>query len=112
MIQGQHEDARMCLSVALTAARYNASVANYVEVLELTKGRPHASTTADSVEEVVTGARVRDRITGKEFVINARSVINATGPFTDTIRQMDDPQRPSICQPSAGVHIVLPGYYW
>lgn len=111
---GQHEDARMCLSIALTATRYGAAIANYVEALELIKGRPlptqRVSTSSDS-EEVVTGARVRDRLTGKEFVIRSRCVINATGPYTDYVRQMDDKSRPPICQPSAGVHIILPGYY-
>lgn len=38
-------------------------------------------------------------------------MINATGPFTDSIRKMDDPTVKSICAPSSGVHIVLPGYY-
>lgn len=47
----------------------------------------------------------------KEFNIRAKCVVNATGPYTDLIRQMDDPSMPKICQPSAGVHIVLPDYY-
>ena len=33
------------------------------------------------------------------------------GPFSDGIRQMDDPDKPKIVQPSAGIHIILPGYY-
>ncbi|NWY71199.1 GPDM protein, partial [Erithacus rubecula] len=48
---------------------------------------------------------------GKEFDVRARCVINATGPFTDSVRRMDDQELPNICQPSAGVHIVMPGYY-
>ena len=49
--------------------------------------------------------------TGKEFDVRAKAVINATGPFTDSIRKMDDPEVPNICQASAGVHVILPGYY-
>lgn len=49
--------------------------------------------------------------TGKEFDVRAKCVINATGPFTDSVRKMDDQEVPNICQPSAGVHIVMPGYY-
>ncbi len=37
--------------------------------------------------------------------------MNATGPFTDSIRKMDDPQTAEIVAPSSGVHVVLPGYY-
>ena len=48
---------------------------------------------------------------GKVFDVRAKAVINATGPFTDSIRKMDDPKIKNICQPSAGVHVVLPGYY-
>ena len=49
--------------------------------------------------------------TGEEFDVRAKCVINATGPFTDTVRKMDDKDTTAICQPSAGVHIVMPGYY-
>ena len=62
-------------------------------------------------DEVVCGAHVRDGITGEEFDIHAKCVVNATGPFTDGIRKMDNPMDSNICQPSAGVHIVLPDYY-
>ncbi|CAH8470944.1 unnamed protein product [Heterobilharzia americana] len=116
---GQQEDARMCLSLAITAARYNAAIANYVEAVELIKQSPQTKSislksTLDNAPEpmpIVTGARVKDRLTGKEFTINARCVINATGPFTDNIRHMDNKEQPTICQPSSGVHIILPGYY-
>ncbi|NWV08531.1 GPDM protein, partial [Ptilonorhynchus violaceus] len=57
------------------------------------------------------GVRCRDVLTGKEFDVRAKCVINATGPFTDSVRKMDDQEVPNICQPSAGVHIVMPGYY-
>ncbi|MFT7808587.1 glycerol-3-phosphate dehydrogenase, mitochondrial isoform X1 [Arapaima gigas] len=48
---------------------------------------------------------------GQEFDVRAKCVINATGPFTDSVRKMDDRRNPDICQPSAGVHIVIPGYF-
>jgi glycerol-3-phosphate dehydrogenase len=57
------------------------------------------------------GAHLRDEITGKEWDVKAKSIINATGPFTDSIRKMDDSSVKEICCPSSGVHIVLPGYY-
>ncbi|XP_059058144.1 glycerol-3-phosphate dehydrogenase, mitochondrial [Achroia grisella] len=97
---GQQDDARMNLAIALTAARHGATIANHVSVLKLHK-------TAGKL----SGARLRDEITGKEWDVKAKSIINATGPFTDSIRQMDDPTIKNICCPSSGVHIVLPGYY-
>uniref|UniRef100_A0A4W4HH46 glycerol-3-phosphate dehydrogenase n=1 Tax=Electrophorus electricus TaxID=8005 RepID=A0A4W4HH46_ELEEL len=103
---GQHNDSRMNLAIALTAARHGASIANYTEVVQLLK-KAHPVTG----EGQVCGARCRDVITGQEFDIRAKCVINATGPFTDSLRKMDDQRAANICQPSAGVHIVIPGYY-
>lgn len=40
-----------------------------------------------------------------------QGVINATGPFTDGLRKMDDNANAEIVAPSSGVHIILPNYY-
>ncbi|CAI5656232.1 unnamed protein product [Oreochromis niloticus] len=100
---GQHNDARMNLAIALTAARYGAAIANYTEVVHLLeRADPQTG------NERVCGAHCRDVITGQEFDVRAKCVINATGPFTDALWKMDDQKNPDICQPSAGVHIVIP----
>lgn len=99
---GAHNDARMCLSIALTAARKGAIVANHVAVTSLEK---------DPSDNRICGAKVRDQLSGNEWTIKAKCVVNATGPHTDSIRQMDDPSVRKICAPSSGTHIVLPGYY-
>ncbi|KAA8579422.1 hypothetical protein FQN60_006515 [Etheostoma spectabile] len=94
---GQHNDARMNLAIALTAARHGAAVANYTEVVHLLK-----------TQDPQTG---KEKVCGREFDVKAKCVINATGPFTDSLRKMDNQETKNICQPSAGVHIVIPGYY-
>lgn len=48
---------------------------------------------------------------GQEFDVRAKCVINAMGPFTDTLQKMDDQKNPNICQRSAEVHIVITGCY-
>ncbi|KAJ3584049.1 hypothetical protein NHX12_014545 [Muraenolepis orangiensis] len=103
---GQHNDARMNLAIGLTAVRYGAAMANYTEVVHLLK-----RTDSETGVEKVCGARCRDVLTGQEFDVRAKCVINATGPFTDSLRKMDNQKVDNICQPSAGVHIVIPGYY-
>ncbi|AWP13034.1 putative glycerol-3-phosphate dehydrogenase mitochondrial [Scophthalmus maximus] len=103
---GQHDDARMNLAIALTAARYGAAIANYTEVVHLLKRAD-----PQTGKERVCGAHCGDVITGQEFDVRAKCVINATGPFTDALRKMDDQKNPDICQPSAGVPIVIPSYY-
>ncbi|KRT78466.1 FAD dependent oxidoreductase [Oryctes borbonicus] len=102
---GQQDDARMNLAIGLTAIRYGATVTNHVSVVKLLK-----ETDKDGKDKLI-GATVRDEMSLKEWDIRAKCVINATGPFTDNIRQMDDPTVQSICAPSSGVHIVFPGYY-
>ncbi|GJJ72915.1 glycerol-3-phosphate dehydrogenase [Entomortierella parvispora] len=98
---GQHNDSRMNVALGLTAVQYGAVIANHVEVVELHKDD----------NKRLCGARVRDTMTGKEFNVKAKGIINATGPFTDGIRQMDEPSIKNIVAPSAGVHIILPNYY-
>ncbi|KAM5344220.1 hypothetical protein ACJ41O_012757 [Fusarium nematophilum] len=103
---GQHNDSRMNVALAMTAAQYGATVINHVEVTGLEKD--------DNGK--ICGAKVRDMLGStddgqgdwQDFTVRAKGVINATGPFTDHIHQMDDPSRKAIVAPSSGVHIMLP----
>jgi glycerol-3-phosphate dehydrogenase len=105
---GQHNDSRMNISLAMTASLYGATVVNHLEVTSLEK----------DANGKLCGARVRDLIPklngnggdGDEFVVRAKGVINATGPFADAILQMDEPEKRELVAPSLGVHVVLPGY--
>ncbi|PNS13985.1 Glycerol-3-phosphate dehydrogenase, mitochondrial [Sphaceloma murrayae] len=104
---GAHNDSRMNISLAMTAAVYGATVVNHLEVTGLTKdanGRLNGATVKDLVD--VKNGRKPD-----EFKIRAKGIINATGPFTDSIRKLDDQSVPEIVAPSSGVHVILPGYY-
>lgn len=94
---GQFVDSRMNVTLAMTARREGACLANHVEVTGLLHD--------DSGQ--VAGAHVRDGIGGQEWDIRARAVINATGPFADTLRRMDDPQAQPILKVSSGIHIML-----
>lgn len=102
---GQHNDARMNLSIALTATRLGATIANHTRVVELLREK------GEDGKEQLCGAKVKDEITGREITVKAKCIINATGPFTDTIRKLDNQATKEICAPSMGVHITLPDYY-
>ncbi|CAN8074572.1 unnamed protein product [Agarophyton chilense] len=97
---GQMDDARFNVGLAITSALYGAAVANHTEVTGLIHedGR-------------VCGAKCRDVFTGDEFDVRAKVVINATGPFTDSVRRMESEDVNPMIVPSAGVHITLPSYY-
>ncbi|XP_076044553.1 glycerophosphate oxidase 1 isoform X3 [Oratosquilla oratoria] len=102
---GQHNDSRMNLSIALTATRLGATIANHTRVIGLRREK------GEDGKERLCGARVRDEVSGREFEVKAKCIINATGPFTDSIRKMDNQSTKTICAPSLGVHITLPDYY-
>jgi glycerol-3-phosphate dehydrogenase len=94
----QMDDARLCLEVVSTASRAGARVANYVEALAFEKQ-----------EGRLIGARVADLIGGSEFTIRTRQILNAAGPWTDSVRRLaGDETGPKLC-PTKGVHILAPG---
>jgi glycerol-3-phosphate dehydrogenase len=103
---GQFDDARLLIHLARTAADQGATLANYVRVEGLLKARPRPGADGGSAE--IEGVRARDLETDEEFEVRARVVINATGAFTDGLRQMDEPSASAIVRPSQGVHVVLP----
>jgi len=94
---GQFNDARMNLALALTAIGEGAAALNHLEVVELlhSGGR-------------VAGAVVRERFGGANWEIRARSVVNACGPWTDGLRRLDDPNAAPLLRVSSGSHIALP----
>jgi glycerol-3-phosphate dehydrogenase len=54
----------------------------------------------------VTGAQVRDRLTGADLDIGARLTVNATGAWADRVRGLASSSRPRL-RPSVGIHVVL-----
>ena len=93
---GQFDDARLAISLAQTAAANNGVVLNYFPVTGLLKAGGK-----------IYGARVKDFFSGKEYEIKSKTVINATGVFTDAVMNMDDPQHENMINPSQGIHLVV-----
>ena len=93
---GQFDDARMAVSIALTADREGANLINYFSVDGLIKEN-----------NLITGVKCKDQLTGIDYEIKAKSIINATGVFSDEIIKKDDPQAKAMIRPSQGIHLVL-----
>ncbi|KAK7062734.1 mitochondrial glycerol-3-phosphate dehydrogenase [Paramarasmius palmivorus] len=98
---GQHNDSRMNIALIMTAVKHGAVVANYTEVTQLHKNK----------DGRLNGARLKDNITGEEWDIRAKGIINATGPFADSLLSLDNPNHKPIVRASSGIHITLPNYY-
>jgi glycerol-3-phosphate dehydrogenase len=94
---GQFDDARLLIDLASTAARHRACLLNYARVVSLVKDG----------DGCVSGLTFNDEESGASHTLAARCVINATGPFCDELRRVDQPGSRPIIAPSQGVHIVL-----
>ena len=79
---------------------YGAAVSNHTEVVSLLRE-------GDAKNGKIKVAHCRDVLTGEEFDVHAQVVINATGPFMDGIRKMENPDSKEMVVPSASVHVTL-----
>ncbi|MBU1172658.1 MAG: glycerol-3-phosphate dehydrogenase/oxidase [Proteobacteria bacterium] len=93
---GQFDDARLAVTLAQTAEDLGACVLNYSQVVSLIKSN-----------DLISGVCVADKLTGTEYEVMGKAVINATGIFVDSILKMDMDAHENIISPSQGVHIVL-----
>ena len=86
------DDSRLTLATVTAAARSGAVVANYLQVASIESG---------------TISRVTLRGQEGTLFVRCRAVVNATGPWVDRVRKMEDPGCGPIARLSKGVHVVL-----
>lgn len=89
-------DSRLCLANVRAAAAHGAVVLNYAEAVALrsANGRLGAAT-------------IQDRQGDETVEVEAGAVVNATGPWIDRVRRLEDPAAGPSCRLSKGVHAVL-----
>lgn len=92
----QCDDARLVVATARAAVGQGAAVATYTEVEHLTRSGDR-----------LTGAAVRDRLTGERGTLHAGIVVNATGPWCDVIRRLEDPGAAPMLRITSGAHVVV-----
>ena len=93
---GQFDDARMAISLALTANNEGATLINYAEVVSFIKEN-----------DLIIGLEFKDRNNGSKKRVFSKSIVNATGVFSDKLISLDQPRAKQLIRPSQGVHIVL-----
>lgn len=97
----QMDDARLCLEVLRSAAGAGAHLSNYAEAIAF-----------EPQQGSYSAVRVHDHVGGGELRVQARQVLNATGPWVDQIcRLAGDPSEAHL-RPTKGVHLVVanPGF--
>lgn len=94
------DDARLLIALVRRSVEHGALALNHVEVIDILKraGRVH-------------GIGARDLESGRTFEVPARCVVNAAGPWGDTLRRLDEAQAPAATALSQGAHVVVDGHY-
>lgn len=91
------DDARLTIEILKLAAHKGALVGNYL-----------SATDFHYTNNQVTGVLVTDLMTNESFSINATCVVNATGPWVDELRVINQSRQGKQLHLTKGVHIVVP----
>lgn len=94
---GQFDDSRMAITLALTAVDLGSVCLNYIKVDRLLKDE----------QGKINGVHAVDGLNGVEYSIGAKVVVNATGVFVDDVMKMDAEDSQKKVRPSQGVHLVV-----
>jgi glycerol-3-phosphate dehydrogenase len=92
-------DSRLVIAVLKSAHQLGATVVNYTALAGFLKGAGGK----------ITGARIRNELTGESIQAQAKLVINATGVWTDEVRDLDgqNPADSLRLRPSKGIHLTV-----
>jgi len=90
------DDARLTIEIVKTAARHGAEVINYCKVTDFIykAGR-------------ITGVKAGDEFGADEFIIKAKAVVSATGPWVDELREIDRSKTGKYLHLTKGIHLVV-----
>jgi glycerol-3-phosphate dehydrogenase len=94
---GQFDDARYNITLVQTFTEAGGNTLNYAHVTGFQR----------EAGGKISGVVARDQLTDEKFTVNAKAVVNATGPFSDSIRQLATPTVHKRIRPSKGAHILL-----
>jgi glycerol-3-phosphate dehydrogenase len=95
-VEYRTDDARLTIEVLKKSITYGAKAVNYMKVVELLyeEGR-------------VSGVRAIDELSGSEYQIHAKKIVNATGPWVDSIRTIDKSKEGKFLSLTKGAHLVF-----
>ncbi|SEG28137.1 glycerol-3-phosphate dehydrogenase/oxidase [Paenibacillus sp. UNC499MF] len=97
-VEYRTDDARLTIEVMKKAVEFGVQAVSYakVEAFEYENGR-------------VTGVRVADQLSGETHLIRAKRIVNAAGPWVDTLRERDGSKKGKTLRLTKGVHLVFDG---
>ncbi|CAM4374857.1 glycerol-3-phosphate dehydrogenase/oxidase [Paenibacillus tarimensis] len=95
-VEYRTDDARLTIEVLKRAVERGACAANYLKAEKLLYE-----------EGKLCGLQARDMIEGDTLTIRARKIVNAAGPWVDSIRELDKSKKGKTLRLTKGVHLVF-----
>jgi glycerol-3-phosphate dehydrogenase len=95
---GQFDDARYAVALVQTFTHAGGEAVNHARVVRLQQ----------DAGGKIAEAKIEDQLSGIRTAVRARVFVNATGPYSDHIRAMANPEVEKRLRLSKGVHILLP----
>ena len=93
---GQFDDTRLLIDLIKTADKHGAAILNYARVKAFEK-----------IDGQINGVEFEDAESGETFSVKAKTVINATGAFSDSVRNLADRNVEPVITYSQGIHLVF-----
>jgi len=90
------DDARLTIEIIKTAAKQGACVVNYCEAIDF-----------NYKNGVIGGVNAKDILSADQFDITAQVVVNAAGPWVDTLRDINKSKQGKRLHLTKGVHLVV-----
>ncbi|SES70131.1 glycerol-3-phosphate dehydrogenase [Salinibacillus kushneri] len=97
-VEYKTDDARLTIEVMKKAVEKGALALNYTKVTDLIYDN-----------NTVVGIEVEDQIDGSTDQLFAKKIVNAAGPWVDTLREIDRSKRGKTLQLTKGIHLVFDG---
>lgn len=91
------DDARLTTEIIKSAAHYGADILNYAHVTGFVYENDHVKSIA-----------LHDLVLEKKITLRGTAIVNATGPWVDTLREWDNSKTGKELHLTKGVHIVVP----
>lgn len=95
-VEYRTDDARLTLEVVKKAVSVGATAMNYSKVEEFIYRN-----------EKAVGVKIQDQLSGQKYEVYAKVIVNAAGPWVDTLREKDQSLEGKKIQHSKGVHLVI-----
>lgn len=97
-VEYKTDDARLTIEVMKKAVENGALALNHMKVINLIYEN-----------KKVVGVEVEDRTDGSIHQIFAKKIVNATGPWVDTLREIDHSKKGKYLHLTKGIHLVFDG---